>query len=49
MQRPEWEEGEGSKKAKTKEEQTELQEMIPETEQANVTTELGGREVTRAC
>lgn len=42
-------EGEGSEKAKTKEEQTDLQETIHEAEQANVTKELGGREATRAC
>lgn len=36
MQCPEGEESEGSKKTKTKEEQTDLQEMIPKTEQANL-------------
>lgn len=35
------------KKAETKEE-TDLQETIPKTEWANMTNELGGREVTRA-
>lgn len=48
MQHPEWEEGEGSK-AKTKEEQTDLQAMILETEWDDTTKELGDREVTRAC
>lgn len=44
----EWGEGEGNKKDKTKEDQTDLQEMIKDTEEANVTKELRGTEVTRA-
>ena len=47
MQCTEWEEDEGRKKAESKEEQTALQETIPETKQANMTKELSSREVTR--